>query len=143
MPIIAGADLTSVSTDREPYPEGEYLVTIKESEVKDGKSVIIKSRIEEPTEFQGREYWDFINIRQNDGKQNRIGLENIKRYLEAVFGKGSPEAEASPPDTDVLNGSQVKLLLQIREYVPDSEKSKPEAEQEKKRNNQTKRVFPA
>jgi len=136
MPVIQNADLTSVSTEREPYPEGEYLITVKESELKDNKTVIIKSRIEEPAEFQGREYWDFINIVQNDGKMNRIGLENIKRYLEAVFGKGSPEAEASPPDTDVLNGHQVRALLTIREYTP-------QGETEARRNNQTKRVFPA
>ena len=134
MPVIQGADLTSVSTEREPFPDGEYLLTIKESEVQNGKMVVIKSTIEEPQEFQGREYWDFINIIQNDGKQNRIGLENIKRYLEAVFGKGSPEAEASPPDTDVLNGHSVRALISTREYQKDGET---------KRNNQVKRVFPA
>lgn len=143
MPIIEGADLTSVSTEREPYPDGEYLVTVQSSEIKDGKSLIIKSRIEEPVEYQGREYWDFINLKQNDGKQNRIGLESCKRYLEAVFGKGSSEAEASPPDTDVLNGHQVKLLLETRSYWPNSIPEADRTEENKKRNNQTKRVFPA
>jgi hypothetical protein len=138
MPIIQGADLTSVSTTREPFPAGEYTVTVKESELQNNKSLIIKSRIDaaEDESFVGREYWDFINIVQNDGKQNRIGLETCKKYLEAVFGKGSPEAEASPPDTDVLNGHQVKLVLGIREY-------KKEGETEMTRNNQTKRIFAA
>lgn len=143
MPVIEGADLTSVSTDHEPYPGGEYLVTVKESEIQNGKSLIIKSRIEEPVEYQGREYWDFINLKQNDGKQNRIGLESTKRYLEAVFGKGSPEAEASPPDTDVLNGHQVKLLLEVREYWPNNIPEADRTPENKKKNNQTKRVFPA
>lgn len=143
MPVIEGADLTSVSTEREPFAAGEYLVTVKESEIKDGKTLIIKSRIEEPVEFQGREYWDYINLRQNDGKQNRIGLESAKRYMEAVFGKGSPEAESSPPDTDVLNGHQVRVLLEVREYWKNDIPEPQRTEDNKSRNNQTKRVFPA
>lgn len=139
MPVIQGADLTSVSTDRF-FPEGEYLVTVKESKLSDdGKSLQIISRIDEPAEFADREYWDFINLIQNDGKQNRMGLGTIKSYLEAAFGKGSPEAEASPPDTDPLNGHSLKLVLTVREYKGKDWKEGDEME----KGNRVKRIFPA
>lgn len=146
MPVIPGADLTSVSTDFEPYPNGEYLVTFIKSELHEGKQMRITTRIESPEEFQGRPFTDFINLKQNDGKWNEIGLKQCKLYLEAVFGKGSPEAEASPPDTDPLNGHQARLLLEINEYWPRDEQAKPESERNpdnKRRNNKVKRVFPA
>lgn len=145
-PIIQGADLTSVSTDRQPWPEGNYKVTIKESVVEgNGKTLIIKSRIDEcdvdisampESKDGGHEYWDYINLVQNDGKQNRISLEHIKRYLEAVFGKGSAEAEASPPDTDVLNGHSVELFITQRTYTP-------KGETEERTVNNIKRIFAA
>lgn len=121
-PVIEGADLTSVSTKREPYPEGEYTITIKNSELdEEKKTLILKSNIEEPEQFRGRELWDFINLVQNDGKKNKIGWITIKRYLEAAFGKGSNEAESNPPDTDVLNGQQVKVYLKVTSYKKDGE----------------------
>lgn len=146
MPIISGADLTSVSTERQAWPEGTYKVTVKESVVEgNGKTLIIKSRIDEtdqdisamPQSKSGdHEYWDYINLVQNDGKQNRISLEHIKRYLEAVFGKGSAEAEASPPDTDVLNGHSLTLYVTKRTYTPGGET-------EERTVNNVKRVLPA
>lgn len=136
MPILEGADLTQVSTTREPMPEGDYLVTVLESEISGGKTLVLKTRIDEPAEFANRQFWDYINLIQNDGKQNRISLEHIKRYLEAVFGKDSPEAEASPPDTDVLNGHQVRLYLIIDEF-------KDNKTDEIRRNNKVKKILPA
>lgn len=120
-PVIEGADLTSVSTTREPYKEGEILVTIKESEFQtdEKKTLIIKTKIEAPEEYKDREYWDFVNLIQNDGKKNKIGWTTIKRYMEAAFGKGSAEAESVPPDTDLLNGRQVKLYLKLTSYKKD------------------------
>ena len=85
MPVLQGADLTQVNTTREPMPEGDYLVTVLESEIQgEGKTLVLKTRIEEPSEFAGRQFWDYINLIQNDGKMNRISLEQIKRYIEAV-----------------------------------------------------------
>lgn len=145
MPIIPGADLTSVSTDFELYPDGEYTVTILGSELTEGnKQLRIKTRIEQPVEFQGKPFTDFINLIQNDGKQNQMGLTNIKRYLEAVYGKGSAEAEASPPDSDLLDNKQVKLQLAKNSYVPKNPTEfNPDGSPKKKENNQVKRVFPA
>lgn len=141
-PVIEGADLTSVSTEFEPYPEIEsgYKVTYISSELsEDKKQLQIKTRIEEPAEYAGRPYTEFINLIQNDGKKNQIGWTTIKRHLEAVFGKGSAEAESSPPDTDLLNGHQAVLYLEINEYKP---KGWKEGEPLKK-NNKTKKILPA
>lgn len=115
MPIIEGADLSSVSTERELIPEGEYLFTITDQEMSDDNStLIIKRRIEEApdSKFVGQESWDFINLVQNDGKKNEIGLQTIKKYLEAVFGKGSPESNSN--DTDPLTGQQVRIYISHR-----------------------------
>lgn len=136
-PILEGADLTQVSTTREPLPEGDYVVTVFESEIqKGGKTLVLKTRVEEPAEFAPRQFWDYINLIQNDGKPNKISLEQIKRYLEAVFGKDSPEAENTRPQTDILNGHQVRLYLIIDEF-------KDEKSGEKKRNNKVKKILPA
>jgi hypothetical protein len=118
MPVIEGADLTSVSTEREPLPEQEYLLTVKSAEWQDEKkkTQIIKFKVDEPADFAGREHWEYINIIQNDGKLNEISLAQIKRYMEAVFGKGSPESLASPPDTDLLVSHSMRQYLIIEEY---------------------------
>ena len=115
MPIIEGADMASISTERKLIPEGEYLFTITDQEMSDDKStLIIKRRIEEAPDPQyvGQEAWDFVNLVQNDGKTNTIGLETIKKYLEAVFGKGSPESQSN--DTDPLTGQQVRIYISHR-----------------------------
>lgn len=132
MPVLENVDLSSVSTKREAFPEGEYTLTFKSSELDaEKKTLIMKTVIEEPTQYQGREFWDWINIIQNDGKKNEIGYKNIKRYLEAVFGKGSSEAEASPPDTDVLNGHQVMVYLKQTSYKDKSGEDQPKNEVKK------------
>lgn len=124
MPIIEGADMASVSTERELLPEGSYTMTIKESELsEDGRSLIIKHRIDSaPDEAQarvGQEWWNWINIKANDGKVNEIGFSQIKKYLEAVFGKGSSESNSN--DTDPLNGATVELYIVQKSYKKDGE----------------------
>lgn len=124
MPIIEGADMASVSTERELLPEGSYTMTIKESELsEDGRSLIIKHRIDTaPDEAQarvGQEWWNWINIKANDGKVNEIGFSQIKKYLEAVFGKGSSESNSN--DTDPLNGASVELYIVQKSYKKDGE----------------------
>lgn len=132
MPIIEGADLTSVSTKREAYPDGEYLVTIIGSELDEKKkNLLIQTRIEEPSDLQGRKFTHWINIVQNDGKPNRIGWTTLKRYLEAVFGVGSPESKQN--DSDPLTGHTVHLQLDKSTY-----KDKDGEEQEK---NEVKRIW--
>lgn len=133
MPVIQGADLTAVSTSMEPVPESEVVLDIVTSEFSDDKNkIIIKTKIVEHDEerYVGREFWDWCNV---TGDHAHIGLQQIKRYLEAVFGKGSPQAEASPPDTDVLHGSRVRAYLTVDSW-------KDQTGQEKK-GNKAKRIM--
>ena len=125
MPIIEGADLSNVSTERELLPEGEYLFTILDSELsEDGNSLIIKRRVEEaPPEgekFVGQENWDWINIVDKQGKRNEIGYQTLKKYLEAVFGKGSDESNVA--DSDPLHGHQVRIYIEQKGSKKDPDK---------------------
>lgn len=136
MPVIENADLTKVSTTREPLPEGEYVMQISSSEMsEDNRNLIINHEITEAedTALVGRKWPNWINLVQNDERQNEIGLSTIKRYLETIFGKGSPEAEATQPDTDILDGHSVKLYLTIDSY-------KDKKTKEERKNNRIKRM---
>jgi hypothetical protein len=55
-----------------------------------------------------------------------------------VYGEGSDEAEASSPDTDVLNGHSVRAYMVIDEYKP---KDWKEGEPLVKK-NKIKKLFP-
>lgn len=140
MPVIQGADLSSVTTERKAFDEGEYLVTIQSSEFggDQNKMLIIKTKIEAaPNDADvGREFWDWVNVIQNDGKINQISMAHVKRYMEAVFGKGAPETEGNPPDTDPLNGHQVRLYLILDTY-------KDKKSGEDKTNNKVKQILSA
>lgn len=125
MPIIEGADLSTISTERELLPEGEYLFTILDSEMSEDKSsLILKRRIEEAPEgsekLVGTESWDWINLVQGDGKKNEIGLVTLKKYLEAVFGKDSPESAQA--DSDLLHGHEVRIYVIQRAGKKDPDK---------------------
>lgn len=117
MPIIEGADMTTVSTSFKPYGEGVYQMLVKSSELaSENRQLRIKMEIEDAPDSAdvGKPFTHFINIVQNDGKKNQIGLETIKRYLEAAYGKGSDEANQN--DTDYLNGRRVRLYLTVGSY---------------------------
>lgn len=129
-PVIEGADLTTISTKREPLPEYDYVLEIFGSEFDESRTkIIVKTRVAEgPDNTVGKEFWDWCQV---TGEWKEIGLQQIKRYLEAVFGKGSDEAEAVPPDTDVLHGHKVRAYLIIDSYTKDGEEQ---------RNNKAKRI---
>ena len=109
MPIIEGADLSNVSSNN-TVPAGTYRFRVKKSEyIGDNNEnlIIISEILEAPEEaLVGKDYRDLINRVQKDGKTNEFFLQNIKRYMEACFGKGSPQAVASSPDTDWLNDQE-------------------------------------
>ena len=136
MPIIEGADMTSISTEFKPYVEGEYRMLIKSTEMhKNNSQLRIVCEIEDAPNSDdiGKPFTDFINIVQNDGKLNQIGLATVKRYLEAVFGKDSPESNNA--DTDPLVGHSVTLYL-----IEDSYKDKDGKD---RTNNKVKKILKA
>lgn len=121
-PIIEGADLTTVDTSFKNYPEGSYLVLIKDVEIFEDRQARVKCEIveaEDPS-FVGKPFIHFINFRDADGSLNKYGLADIKRYLEAIYGKGSPESNTA--DTDLLPNNQVLLYLNERADKNDSTK---------------------
>lgn len=139
MPIIKGADLTSVSTERKVYREGEYVAEITKQEFsEDERFLIITHKFEEAPDNEdvGQSWQNWIYLQQDDGKLSEIGLQTIKRYLEAVFGKGSPETQGNPPDTDPLTGNRVRLYL-----ISDSWKDKKSGED--RTGNKAKRIMAA
>jgi hypothetical protein len=121
MPIIEGADMASVETERKPFPEDSYKGLIYATEMTDDKKQIVikhkefvRSEDGSSVEGSGNEFWDYINVRNNDGQINKYGMADVKRYLEAVFGKGSPESLNA--DTDPLVGHVVGHYLKVEDY---------------------------
>jgi hypothetical protein len=110
-PVIEGADLSSVSTKFEIWPEGTYPTVIMTSKFDDkGKNLMIIHKTREPVGMiqAGREYTDFINMTTNAGERNDIGHKSLKRYFEALL----PEhANDNPPNSDLLHGLDCKLFI--------------------------------
>lgn len=137
MPIIENADLTTVSTEYKAYPEGTYGLRIKDSSFdQNNKNLIIESEITdaENPEHVGRTYKHRINMVDNSGKRNEIGLTTLKRYLETVFGKGSPESQVA--DSDPLHGHDIRVYLVVKSY-------KDKTTQEDREGNEVKQMFKA
>lgn len=124
MPIIEGADLTSIDTSFKNYPEGSYTVLVKEvtfwrgkdaSDARHGTQVRVVTEIvdnDADPKNNGKPFTHFINFRDENGELNRYGLADIKRYLEAIYGKGSPQVGRG--DTDDIAGNTVLLYLNER-----------------------------
>jgi hypothetical protein len=140
MPIIEDADLTSVSTTSEPLPEAEYEATITEVEYRTDNPakpvVIVKSRIDGGDQ-NGRVVWDWMHMKQNDGKPNEVAKRQLKRYFEAVLGEEA--ANVSRPNTDDLINARVGLFLELEEYTPKASEKNPNPKPQSR--NNVKRIF--
>ena len=117
MPTLDGFDLTNVSTKNTPLPEDTYDCVIKEVHTDRLSSgghpqAVVVSEIQ-GGEFNGRQIWDYLVLRQHDGKPNEISLKQLKRYYEAVLGKDEA-ARISNPNTDLLINGRVKLVLNVK-----------------------------
>lgn len=133
MPIIEGADLTSIETEFKNFPEGSYRMLVKEVNFYDDKDPVdspslanklrIVSEIQENDvdhEHNSKKFTHFINFRNEDGTLNKYALADIKRYLEAIYGKKSPESNRA--DTDLIPGHEVTLYLSERPNKDDPDK---------------------
>jgi hypothetical protein len=114
MPVIEGADLSTVSTKFPLWPEGAYKTTIKGSHFDDEKkNLIIVHRLREAHgDYKaGREYQNYINLKTNAGEVNEIGYQSIKKYFEPLL----PEhANDRPPNTDLLDGMDCTIYISQR-----------------------------
>lgn len=129
MPVIEGADLSSVSLSR-AWPEAAYKTTIKESHFDEkGKNLVIVHLLREEvsaggqTIKAGREYQDWINLVTNAGDRNELGWASIKKYFKAL---NPAHANDNPPNTDLLNGLDctIYLTVQVDEDDPDNNRNR-------------------
>lgn len=121
-PVIEGADLGSVSTKYENWPEGAYKFTLYNSEW-DGKTVRLKLRLREPKgDFKaGKEYTEFLNLKNNEGEDNEYGYKDFKRWFEALV---PDHANDRPPNSDLLHGSDCICQVTIKTGTDGVERNK-------------------
>ena len=96
--------LNEVSFDRQPLPEGEYLVNIMDSDYKATKSgtghyVSVQFEVTDGP-HEGRYLWANYNIDSPSAQAQEIGEQQFARLCLAVLGKPSCS------DTDLLLGKR-------------------------------------
>lgn len=128
MPLIQGADLSTVSTKYEPLPAGAYKTRLKAAYETDDDGVsrprvVVRHKVLESFDGEnvGREFTDFMYLNQNDGKPNEISLKQLKRYFEAVLGEEA--ANTTAPETELLDDQEVSVELSIESYPSKKEKN--------------------
>lgn len=144
MPVISGADLSQVSTKYEALPAGTYRTRISAEYKQDPKPVVlIRHKVLEGGDMEGREFSDYIYLNKNNGERNEIALKQLKRYFEAVLGE--EQANQTEPDTDLLKDREVIVELTQESYTkPQSPEQQASGEKnETKVNNKVKRVLAA
>lgn len=96
------AELNDNSFDRQPLPEGEYLVTLIDADYKQTKSgsgYYVATQFEVADgEHQGRYVWANYNIINTNAQAQEIGEQQFAKLCLATLGK------PSCPDTDDLVG---------------------------------------
>lgn len=127
------ADFSKISTDFEALPNNVYRVKIMElteGETKENKlpSLSFEHEVQEG-EFKGRKLFDFVTLKQKDGKPNNIGLGRVKAYAAAIL--GDEAANAGAIDTDAFKGSIVEVVVEIETYTKTPEKGGGEGKRNK------------
>lgn len=117
--------LKDVSTDFVVYPADVYLFEIAKVEEVEKNGQLTAYRVANKileagdTQYVGKIYSDFINILTTDGNLNEVGLANLKRYFEVIFGKEVvKEWSDDDYDTDLLQGYQWRGQLSVESYTP-------------------------
>lgn len=117
------ADFSQISTSFDPLPVGEYrasITTIKDGETNKNKLPQLTFELDVTEgEFVGRKLFDFVVLKQNDGKANKIGLGRVKAYAEAIL--GAEAANGGAIDTDDLINGEVLLVVSLRTYTKKNE----------------------
>lgn len=118
------ADFSTISTDFEPLPNDSYrvkLLQITQGETKENKlpSLNIELEVTEGN-FAGRKLFDFVTLKQKDGKRNDIGYGRVKAYAVAILGE--EEGNAGSIDTDALHGGMCEVVVEINVYDKPAEK---------------------
>lgn len=124
------ASLAEISTEFKPVEPDIYVLEIdKVEEVeKNGETTAYRisnkvvSAASGSEEMVGRKISDFINILSKDGSINEYGLQNLKRYFEAAFGKEEVATWTDDDyDTERLPGRQFRAQVAIESYTKEGE----------------------
>lgn len=116
------ADFSGISTSFEALPDNTYrlkILNIEEKETAVSKLPALNFSLEVTEgEFTGRRLFDFVTLKNKDGKRNDIGYGRVKAYAEAVLGKEA--ANGGAIDTDELKGGTCEAVV-VRESYKRSE----------------------
>jgi hypothetical protein len=114
-------DFSKISSSFEPLPPGTYRFHLDEiedqAEAEDARSnpaLVFKSTVTEG-EHEDRQFYDFVYLRTNEGKKNKIGLGRVKAYAEAILGKDAANSQDGY-DTDELIGGDFEGVITSRTY---------------------------
>ena len=116
------ASIASVSTEFQPLPPDVYDFHIEavEEQEKDGNVVAYRVKnVVTSAEENGKVYTAFCNIVDKDGNPNEMGIAELKKYFECIFGKEEVAGWTDDDfDTDMLVGKDWRGQLEIRSYTP-------------------------
>ena len=124
MSPVLDADFSKISTDFEPVPADVYrskIVKIESVETKENKLPALNIELEIMAgDFAGRKLFDFVTLKQKDGKRNDVGYGRIKAYAIAILGEEA--ANSGAIDTDALVGGSCDCVVEVEKYAKKAEK---------------------
>jgi hypothetical protein len=118
VPKILG-DFSKISSTYEMLPENEYRVRLDDVEEATSSGglpqVNFKLVVLEGDKAE-QQVTDFLTLKNNDGKVNKVTQSRIKAYAEAILGD---EAANNPEgiDTDDLKGGVCIILIKHESYT--------------------------
>lgn len=122
------ASLADVSTEFKPIEPGlyEFEVTKFEDVEKNGEFVAYRAvnKVITPGDMQNRQVSEYIHLKKpgEEIAPDAIGLQTVKRYFEACFGKDEvAEWTDEDYDTDKLIGRTFQAQVVIESYTKDGE----------------------
>lgn len=134
------ADFSKISTDFEPVPTDTYRVKVTKIEAKETQENKLPSLNIEleiiSGDFSGRKLFDFVTLKQKDGKRNDVGYGRVRAYTIAILGEEAGAAGAI--DTDALLNGSCDAVVTIETYTKKPEKGGGEGRQ-----NRISKVLPA
>ena len=109
-------DFSKISTEFEQLPPGEYRMAIDEIEEQtaedaDNPALIFKSVVTEGDKAESV-CWDYVYLKTNKGKKNKIGLGRLKAYAVAILGEEAANNAEGYDTDDLLKGTFLGVIEQ-------------------------------
>lgn len=110
------SQLNSNDFDRQPLPDGKYMVEIADSDYRDnstgtGSYVMVEFNVLD-AEYAGRKLWSNLNIIHTNEKAQEIGQQQMAKLCLAALGKPACS------DTDELIGRQLAVGVGLDKKDP-------------------------